>query len=71
MYLLFFKRVINVILQLNPAMQRPSAIVVNKKDEIFVKDDLCIRVFETVEGRLLRQMGINQLTMPYGTVTSL
>lgn len=52
-------------------MQRPSAIVVNKKDEIFVKDDLCIRVFETVEGRLLRQMGINQLTMPYGTVTSL
>ena len=71
MYLLFFKRVINVILQLKPAMQRPSAIVVNKKDEIFVKDDLCIRVFETVEGHLLRKMGIDQLTMPYGTVTSL
>ena len=52
-------------------MQRPSAIVVNKKDEMFVKDDRCIRVFETVEGHLLRQMGINQLSMPYGTVTSL
>jgi hypothetical protein len=44
-------------------MQRPSAIVVNKKDEIFVKDDLCIRVFETVEGHLLRKMEANTLTL--------
>ena len=51
---------------MKPAMQRPSAIVVNKKDEIFVKDDKCIRVFDSTQGSLLEQMGVNQLTHPYG-----
>lgn len=47
-------------------MQRPSAIVINERDDMFVKDDQCIRMFDIVQGVMIRQMGAYQLSMPYG-----
>ncbi|XP_052099003.1 uncharacterized protein LOC127733727 [Mytilus californianus] len=51
---------------LKPAMQRPSAVVVNERNELFVKDDKCIRMFDLERGAIIRQMGIGQLSQPYG-----
>lgn len=51
--------------QLNPAMRRPSAIVINEQEEVFVKDDICIRVFD-MKGAFLRNIGQETFSKPFG-----
>ena len=46
-------------------MRRPSAAVVNERDELFVKDDICIRVFDKT-GLPLRDIGYKHFTRPFG-----
>ncbi|KAK7111070.1 uncharacterized protein [Littorina saxatilis] len=46
-------------------MRRPSAIVVNKKDEVFVKDDFCLYHFDA-EGRYINTIGKRMMNSPYG-----
>ncbi|KAL3863386.1 hypothetical protein ACJMK2_005143 [Sinanodonta woodiana] len=48
-----------------PQMHRPSAAVVNDNDDIFVKDDFCIHVFNR-HGVHLRLIGHHQFHHPYG-----
>ena len=47
-------------------MKRPSAVVINEFDDIFVKDDVCIRVFDK-QGRYIQDIGTQDLfTRPFG-----
>ncbi|KAJ8316803.1 hypothetical protein KUTeg_004707 [Tegillarca granosa] len=46
-------------------LKRPSAIVINDDDNIFVKDDICIHVF-TPDCKFVRRIGNGQLNAPYG-----
>ena len=46
-------------------MRRPSAVVVNEKDEIFVKDDHCLYHFDS-EGQFIKSMGKKMMNAPYG-----
>ena len=46
-------------------MRRPSAVVVNEKDEIFVKDDHCLYHFDS-EGHFIKTMGKKMMNAPYG-----
>ncbi|KAK7483925.1 hypothetical protein BaRGS_00024809 [Batillaria attramentaria] len=46
-------------------LARPSAVIVNDKDEIFVKDDNCVMHYSR-EGRLLKTFGRKYMNMPYG-----
>ncbi|KAK3595304.1 hypothetical protein CHS0354_004453 [Potamilus streckersoni] len=48
-----------------PSMHRPSAVVVNENDDIFVKDDICIQVFNR-HGVHLRLIGHHLFHNPYG-----
>ncbi|XP_052771225.1 uncharacterized protein LOC128210920 [Mya arenaria] len=50
-----------------PAMMRPSAIVVNDQDDIFVKDDICIRVFDK-DGTFQRNIAEKTFKKPFGLV---
>ena len=63
-------KVINIffhisVFQCSPPMRRPSAIVVNNRDEIFVKDDICIRKFDRT-GASICDIGKNFFHRPYG-----
>ena len=53
------------IFQCYPPLRRPSAIVVNSEDEIFVKDDICIRKFDRT-GANLCDIGKKFFHKPYG-----
>ncbi|XP_061171340.1 RING finger protein nhl-1-like [Saccostrea echinata] len=46
-------------------MRRPSAIVVNAKDEVFVKDDNAVFAF-TPQGKFIKALGVNALGNPFG-----
>ncbi|XP_076434864.1 E3 ubiquitin-protein ligase TRIM32-like isoform X1 [Babylonia areolata] len=46
-------------------MRRPSAVVVNEKDEIFVKDDNCLYHFDA-DGKFIKTMGKRMMNAPYG-----
>jgi hypothetical protein len=48
-------------------MRRPSAVVVNEFDHIFVKDDLSIKVFDNLGDYM---MNIDtEFTRPFGKLT--
>lgn len=51
-------------------MRRPSAIVVNEENMIFVKDDRCIRVFDK-GGEFLKNIGQGAFVKPFGKYASL
>ena len=44
---------------------RPSAVVADSKDNIYVKDDLCVQIFDTY-GRHLKTIGMKIFRCPYG-----
>ncbi|KAL8563392.1 hypothetical protein ACOMHN_063389 [Nucella lapillus] len=46
-------------------MRRPSAVVVNDKDEVFVKDNNCLYHFDA-EGQFIKTMGKRAMNAPYG-----
>ncbi|XP_062600683.1 uncharacterized protein LOC134262320 [Saccostrea cucullata] len=46
-------------------MKRPSAIVVNSKDEVFVKDDIAVFAFKA-DGKFMKALGANALGCPFG-----
>ncbi|KAK6185801.1 hypothetical protein SNE40_007951 [Patella caerulea] len=48
-------------------MQRPSAVVVNKTDDVFVKDNCAIHVFDS-NGKFKYTFGKDKLKQPYGLV---
>ena len=45
---------------------RPSAAVANRNDDIFVKDDHAVYMFDTEGGRGSRAIGLKELQRPYG-----
>lgn len=46
-------------------MKRPSAIVVNHKDEVFVKDDVAVFAFKA-DGTFIRTIAKGKLGHPFG-----
>lgn len=46
-------------------MKRPSAIVVNHKDDVFVKDDIAVYAF-SAQGKLMRTIAKGKLGHPFG-----
>ena len=44
---------------------RPSAVVVDSNDNIYIKDDLCVQIFNS-EGRHLKTVGMKIFKYPYG-----
>lgn len=46
-------------------LARPSAVVVNEKDEIFVKDDNCMTHYDR-DGQLIKKFGRRFMHAPYG-----
>jgi len=41
--------------------------VINDRDEIFIKDDICIRVFDK-DGTFLRNIAENTFKRPFGKI---
>ncbi|KAK3095009.1 hypothetical protein FSP39_009125 [Pinctada imbricata] len=55
----------NFLREIDCELVRPSAVLVNKRDEIFVKDDLAVHIFNE-DCRFLRSIGKGILTKPFG-----
>lgn len=49
-------------------MKRPSAIVVNHKDEVFVKDDVAVFAFKA-DGTCIRTIAKGKLGHPFGKLS--
>lgn len=49
-------------------MKRPSAIVVNHKDEVFVKDDVAVFAFKA-DGTFIRTIAKGKLGHPFGKLS--